>query len=112
AHARLSGAHGHEKWPAGSVGPARQGAQAPGTLIGLVSTSPWATFPRSARLVRPSQYRSVFANARKYTGAGFVVLAADNDVGHARLGMAIAKKRLRRAVDRNRIRRTVRESFR
>jgi len=54
----------------------------------------------------------VFANARKYTGAGFVVLAADNDVGHARLGMAIAKKRLRRAVDRNRIRRTVRESFR
>ncbi len=31
---------------------------------------------------------------------------------HARLGMVIAKKYLRRAIDRNRIKRQIRESFR
>lgn len=35
-----------------------------------------------------------------------------NDVGVARLGMIVAKKVLRRAVDRNRAKRVVRESFR
>lgn len=35
-----------------------------------------------------------------------------NDSGEARLGLAIAKKQVRRAVDRNRIKRVVRESFR
>ncbi len=35
-----------------------------------------------------------------------------NDTGEARLGLAIAKKQVRRAVDRNRIKRVVRESFR
>lgn len=35
-----------------------------------------------------------------------------NDAGEARLGLAIAKKQVRRAVDRNRIKRVVRESFR
>lgn len=35
-----------------------------------------------------------------------------SDRGEARLGLAIAKKQVRRAVDRNRIKRIVRESFR
>ena len=33
-------------------------------------------------------------------------------MGHPRIGLAIAKKMLKRAVDRNTIKRTVRESFR
>ena len=36
--------------------------------------------------------------------------ASDRDT--ARLGLAVAKKRLKRAVDRNRIKRLIRESFR
>ncbi len=43
---------------------------------------------------------------------GLSARAALNDEGFPRLGMAIAKKALRRAHDRNRIRRLVRESFR
>lgn len=73
---------------------------------------PQATFPRAARLLRSSQFTGVFSRGEKFVCAGFVVFAADNDVGHARLGMALAKRRLRRAVDRSRVRRIVRESFR
>ena len=35
-----------------------------------------------------------------------------NDVGHPRLGLAVAKKNLPNAVDRNRVKRLIRESFR
>lgn len=38
--------------------------------------------------------------------------APDGASGGARLGLAVAKKRARRAVDRNRIKRVARESFR
>ena len=40
------------------------------------------------------------------------MLARPNDRGHARLGMVIGKKKLRRAVDRNLMKRIIRESFR
>jgi len=40
------------------------------------------------------------------------ILAAPNDQGHPRLGLAISKKNAKRAVDRNRIKRIIRESFR
>ena len=36
----------------------------------------------------------------------------DNGLGYARLGLAISRKNIRRAVDRNRIKRIIRESFR
>jgi ribonuclease P protein component len=40
------------------------------------------------------------------------VLATNNPLPHPRLGLAIAKKAIKKAVARNRIKRTVRESFR
>ncbi|GAA0247739.1 hypothetical protein GCM10009126_11570 [Rhodanobacter caeni] len=36
----------------------------------------------------------------------------DNELGHARLGLAVSKRVSKRAVERNRIKRLVRESFR
>jgi len=39
-------------------------------------------------------------------------MARPNQVGYPRLGMIIAKRLLARAVDRNRVKRCVRESFR
>ncbi len=41
-----------------------------------------------------------------------MVMAHPNEVGYPRLGMVIAKRVLARAVDRNRVKRCVRESFR
>lgn len=71
-----------------------------------------ASFGPDARLHAPPEFRQVFANGRKHVCDGLVVIAARNDQEHARLGLALAKKRIRRAVDRNRVKRLVRESFR
>lgn len=43
---------------------------------------------------------------------GFLLLARENDQLTARLGLAISKKQVARAVNRNRIKRLFRESFR
>ena len=48
---------------------------------------------------------------RQYIGP-LVVRSCDNRQGAARLGTAISKRSLRRAVDRNRVKRLIRESFR
>lgn len=71
-----------------------------------------ASFPREARLLAPLQFRAVFANGDKFVCSSFVIIAAANGQAHARLGLALAKRRLHRAVDRNRVKRIIRESFR
>lgn len=40
------------------------------------------------------------------------MLATPNELGHPRIGVTVSKKRARRAVDRNRIKRQIRETFR
>jgi ribonuclease P protein component len=69
-------------------------------------------FPRKHRLSSPADFQYVFAKAQKSADAYLTVLARPNGREHARLGLAIAKKSLRKATDRNRIKRLVRESFR
>jgi ribonuclease P protein component len=69
-------------------------------------------FPRTARLLDKAQFQQVFGDARKSIDPYFTVLARRNPHSGARLGLAIAKKCARRAVDRNRLKRLVRESFR
>lgn len=69
-------------------------------------------FPRYVRLTRGVDFQRVFQQGKRLHANGLNARAAANTVGFPRLGMAIAKKALRRAHERNRIRRLVRESFR
>lgn len=69
-------------------------------------------FGRGLRLLRPAEFKRVFSRAHKSTDENFTVLAIDNHSAHPRLGLAIAKKQVKSAVVRNRIKRIVRESFR
>jgi ribonuclease P protein component len=69
-------------------------------------------FPKSKRLLTKSDYRFVFAEPLRVCDAHLTVLARANGTGTARLGLAISKKSLRRAVDRNRVKRILREAFR
>ncbi|WP_299234244.1 ribonuclease P protein component [uncultured Halomonas sp.] len=74
---------------------------------------PCQTFPRRLRLLTAGDYRQVFDNAAfKVHGKGLMALASPNDLGHPRIGLVISKKSMRRAVDRNRVKRLVRESIR
>ena len=69
-------------------------------------------FNKHVRLLKPDEYSRVFKNPFRSSDRLFTILAVKNEMGHARLGLAISKKNTRRAVDRNTIKRLVRESFR
>ncbi|MEN8220394.1 MAG: ribonuclease P protein component [Pseudomonadota bacterium] len=69
-------------------------------------------FTRQLRLLKAQDYKYVFERPAKSTDPYLTVLARPNGRDFARLGLAISKKRLKRAVDRNRLKRLIRESFR
>ncbi len=70
------------------------------------------TFPAHKRLRRKSEFDAAYARGRRFGNGFFAVTASSNDKQGARLGMAVAVRTAGNAVERNRLRRIVRESFR
>lgn len=70
------------------------------------------SFPRSVRLLTAEAYANVFTEPFRSTDAFFTILSKKTDVPSARLGLAIAKKNLKKAHERNLVKRITRESFR
>ncbi|ORU91159.1 MAG: hypothetical protein A6F72_01235 [Cycloclasticus sp. symbiont of Poecilosclerida sp. N] len=64
------------------------------------------------KLNTASEYSTVFSKAKRSTDRLFTVLAKQTTPPNARLGLAIAKKSVKKASQRNNIKRIVRESFR
>jgi ribonuclease P protein component len=72
---------------------------------------PWRQrLPRTARLLSGAQFKAVFSARRSCGNELFRVHYIPSD--QARLGMAVSRRVSKRAVDRNRIRRQIRETFR
>lgn len=70
-------------------------------------------FPKTSRLLNAADYKAVFSNAQlKVSCRQFLVLASRNSRSSARLGLVIAKKNVALAVQRNRIKRQLRDTFR
>lgn len=69
-------------------------------------------FQKTQRLLKKYEYDHVFTQAKKIVSKDFTVLFRNNELGHARLGLALAKKNIAKAHDRNRIKRIIREQFR
>jgi ribonuclease P protein component len=70
------------------------------------------TLPAQRRLRRKPDFEAVYARGRRMGNGFFGVTARLNDEGRPRLGLAVASKMAGGSVERNRIRRVVRESFR
>lgn len=72
------------------------------------------TFPGSARLRSPKDFQATFSQGRRISAALFRlhVRAAEDPEKPARLGISVPKRIAAHAVERNRIKRLVRESFR
>lgn len=70
------------------------------------------SFTYRERLHQARQFKRVFGRARRSSSTMFTLLRRKNQVGFPRLGMVVAKRNARRAVDRNTIKRMIRESFR
>jgi ribonuclease P protein component len=70
------------------------------------------SFPPAHRLRTPGDFKRVYAAGRRIGHDFFSVTAQPNELERARLGMAVAVRAMGGAVQRNRIRRLIRESFR
>lgn len=69
-------------------------------------------FPRARRLTRPAEFSRVFGRAQRSSDQYFTVLANDTNGHEPRLGLAISKRAAKKAVERNRLKRLVRDVFR
>ena len=69
-------------------------------------------FPRELRLLTPEDYKTVFQQAHRAGSPYFTILARNNELPCPRLGLAVPKKQIKTAVQRNRFKRVARESFR
>ena len=64
------------------------------------------------RLKRPEEFAAVFSSRNRSSDNFFLFLAINNNTNLDRLGLAVPKKNISGAVERNRIKRFIRESFR
>jgi ribonuclease P protein component len=72
-----------------------------------------ASFDKHHRLLTSSDFKFVFDNAPiRVSHPNILVLAKPNTCGCPRLGLVIAKKHVKKAVTRNKLKRLVRDSFR
>ena len=70
------------------------------------------TYSQEQRLRRKREFDAVYAHGRRFGNGFFGVTAHPNAKGWPRLGLAVAVKTAGHGVERNRIRRVIRESFR
>lgn len=73
---------------------------------------PTHAFPKAARLTKTDEFSSVFALRPRRRSEHFVLYVRPNGLPQARLGIVVGKKFAPRAVERNLVKRTVRELFR
>lgn len=70
-------------------------------------------FPKTARLLSAKDYKPVFDHPRhKASNKQFLFLATASRTRRPRIGLVIAKKHISTAVQRNRLKRALREAFR
>ncbi len=70
------------------------------------------SFPRQARLTRTREYQQIFNNNNRVGDAAITILVGNAPGAGPRIGFAIARKQIQKAVTRNRLKRIFRESFR
>jgi ribonuclease P protein component len=71
------------------------------------------SFAKRFRLLKPRDYQTVFDQPPlRSSHSQFLLLSKPNGLTQARIGLVVPKKAVKLAVDRNRIKRIVRDSFR
>ena len=71
-----------------------------------------AGFSRCLRLLDGKEFSNVFKYKRPYHGRYFSIYTVPNHLQHPRMGLAVSKRVSKKAVQRNRIKRQARETFR
>ena len=76
------------------------------------SSAPDSTFPRTSRLLTPRDFAALRTGSRRFGGSRLTAQIKPNERGLARLGLAVSRRVSKLAVERNRIKRVARDSFR
>ncbi|RCL43156.1 MAG: ribonuclease P protein component [Gammaproteobacteria bacterium] len=71
-----------------------------------------ASLKKKNRLLDKKKFDSVFQSPSKTSDKYFTLLFCKNNKSYSRLGLVISKKKCKLAVNRNKIKRIIRESFR
>ena len=111
AHARLSRPHEDGRRPQGSVGAPREGPHAAFGLTG-VETHRRARGSARFRLRGTKAFEALFRRGTRHDAEFLQLIAAPAAQPPGRVGFVIARKAMRLAVDRNRLRRKLRETVR
>ncbi|MGP1947016.1 MAG: ribonuclease P protein component [Arsenophonus sp. NC-PG7-MAG3] len=69
-------------------------------------------FPRELKLLIPRHFNYVFQQPQRVSSPEIIILGRQNELGYPRIGFSIAKKNIKLAHERNRIKRLMREYFR
>ena len=117
ADARISRSHEKRRRPQGSFGPARQGPRASVGLTGTtgrrvppgLSSKPAQEASRY-RLRGTGAFEAVFRAGARHDAHFVQLIVAPAAQSPGRVGYVIGRKMMRRAVDRNRLRRCLRET--
>ena len=89
-------------------GPAQSHSEALEEMSFVVSLS----FPKELKIRTNSEYEEIFGKSKRLSTDHFNILFAPNSLGYPRMGLVVAKKAVPGAVERNRIKRVLREVFR
>jgi len=108
--ARLQSTHGDQERPSGAQETPGQRAQTPDA--GALLKPRGNRLPKEARLLNPVQFRANYEAGRRFDGTLMTAFVRPNDTGGHRLGITASRKMARRAVERNRAKRLLREAFR
>ncbi|URJ24463.1 ribonuclease P protein component [Candidatus Blochmanniella camponoti] len=68
--------------------------------------------PKRARLLNLNEFIFVFQKPERVKTTGITLFSRSNRLGYPRIGLAISKKYVKYAHERNRIKRHIRETFR
>lgn len=70
------------------------------------------SFSRAQRLLSKSEFDAVYQSGRKFGDPHFLIIAYNSQRSHPRLGLSVSARTVGNAVNRNRIKRIIRDSFR
>jgi ribonuclease P protein component len=108
---RFSRPYGHEEWPAGAQATSCEGPQA-SDAVTLLNGVAGALLIKQTHLRSPAEFRRVYAGGTRFHGHLVIAFALPNGLGHHRFGITASRKAVGNAVERNRAKRLLRETFR